>query len=332
MKVRRFTPAPVLSIMTYHHIAEDDPSSPFDHNIADATPAQFRRHVEALARYGTPIGIDDLARALDGEPLPKNPVMVTFDDGYRSCHDVALPILRAVGVRATFFVSTTFVTERRVYWWERIAYLLARARRTIATLSYPRTHTVELVDPQAGDKLTSLIKDTKELDVERFLGELARALDVPWDREIEVRHADEMVMTWDQVRALARAGMDVESHGRRHRVLQTLDDASLEDEVAGSRRELEAQLGRPVRAMAYPVGRRINGEQRLRDALAGAGYLIGMSNSSGVNRWWPAPLRKLAPIDRYDIRRLATDRQMSDAMFLTQVAVPRLAYISHYNR
>ena len=61
--------------------------------------------MEMLARYGTPIGIDELVRALDGAPLPKNPVMVTFDDGYRSCHDVALPILRAVGMRATFFVA-----------------------------------------------------------------------------------------------------------------------------------------------------------------------------------------------------------------------------------
>ena len=41
-----------------------------------------------------------LLHKLEGAPLPKNPVMVTFDDGYRSCHDVALPILRAVGMRA----------------------------------------------------------------------------------------------------------------------------------------------------------------------------------------------------------------------------------------
>jgi hypothetical protein len=57
-----------------------------------------------------------------------------------------------------------------------------------------------------------------------------------------------------------------------------------------------------------------------------------MSNSSGVNRWWPPALRGVAPIDRFDIRRLATDRAMSDAMFLTQVAVPRFAYISEHNR
>jgi len=332
MELRRHAPAPVLSIITYHHVAEHDASYPYDPNVADATPAQFRRQMETLARYGTPIGIDDLIRAIGGAALPRNPVMVTFDDGYRSCHDVALPILRAVGVRATFFVTTSFITERRMYWWERISILLRKSQRKTCVLGYPRPRVIELDHPYAHDALTDIIKDTPDLDVDRFLDELAVALDVEWTREIETSHADHLIMTWDQVRALTRAGMDVESHGRRHRVLQTLDDATLEDELGGSRRELEAQLGRPVRALAYPVGRRINGEHRIRNALTAAGYQIGMSNQSGVNRWWPPQLRGLAPIDPFDVRRLATDRAISDAMFLTQMALPQLAYLSSHNR
>ena len=332
MELRRYTPAPILTILTYHHVADNDPASPFDRHIADASPGQFRRQMEALARYGTPIGIDELLRALDGGALPRNPVMVTFDDGYRSCHDVALPILRAVGVRATFFVSTSFISERRIYWWERISLLINATRRATAVLRYPEQMTLQLHDPSVGDKLNALIKDTRGLNVERFLAELAEAVGVEWNPELEARHADDLIMTWDQVRALARAGMDVESHGRRHRVLQTLDEAALADELAGARVDLEAQLGRRVRAVAYPVGRRITSDHRIRSALTAAGYLIGMSNCSGVNRWWPPALRRVAPVDRFDLRRLATDRGMSDAMFLTQVAVPRLAYISEYNR
>jgi len=326
MELRRHAPVPMLSIITYHHVADHDPAYPYDPNVADATPAQFRRQMEMVARYGTPIGIDDLVRALGGAPLPNNPVMVTFDDGYLSCHDVALPILRAVGVRATFFIATSFVTERRLYWWERIALLAGASRRKVVELVYPQRESFDLTDPHLHHKLTDIVKDTADLDVERFLAELAVALDVEWTPEIETHHANQMIMTWDQVRALARAGMDVESHGRRHRVLQTLDVAGLDDELAGSRRELEAQLGRPVRAVAYPVGRRINGDRRIREALAAAGYQIGMSNKTGVNRWFPPALRALSPIDPFDVRRLATDRSISDAMFLTQMALPQLAY------
>jgi len=333
MQLRRFAPGPAtLSILTYHHIADEDPSYPYDPGVADATPAQFRRQMELLARHGTPIGIDELIRAFEGTPLPKNPVMVTFDDGYRSCHDVALPILRAVGMRATFFVPTSFVADRRLYWWERIAIALSQARTPNAVLRYPRPLEIDARAPRAQHVLADLIKDTPSLDVDRFLDELNRALGVDWNRELEATHADNIVMTWDQVRALARAGMDVESHTRRHRVLQTLDDEALRDELAGSRADLEAQLGRPVRAVAYPVGRRIAYQQRIRDAIAAAGYRIGLSNASGATRIWPGRLRGVWPADPFDVRRVSTDRVMSDAMWFTQVAVPSLAYIGRHER
>jgi peptidoglycan/xylan/chitin deacetylase (PgdA/CDA1 family) len=326
MQLGRYAPAPVLSIVTYHHIADPSPSYPYDPDVADATPEQFRRHMRTLARYGSPIGIDDLIAAIGGAPLPKNPVMVTFDDGYRSCHDVALPILREVGVRATFFIATSFISERRLYWWERISMLLGQARRRTATITYPRALELDLADPQINNKLTRVVKDTQHLDLDRYLEELGRALGVEWNQQGEADAADDLIMTWDHVRALARAGMDVESHGRSHRVLQTLDAGTLESELAGSRRDLEEQLGRPVRAIAYPVGYRINDRQHIRDALASAGYQMGLSNKTGVNRWLPPSLRRLAPIDRFDVRRLSTARDISDAMYLTQVALPQLAY------
>jgi peptidoglycan/xylan/chitin deacetylase (PgdA/CDA1 family) len=326
MQVRRLAPVPGrMCILTYHHIADEDPTYPYDAGVADATPEQFRRQMELLAHYCNPIGIDELIRAFDGAPLPKNPVMVTFDDGYRSCHDVALPILRAVGMRATFFVATSFVQERKVYWWERIAIALSHSRVAKITLSYPQPLEIAVRDPSAQITLSEVIKNTQELDVERFISELYRAAGVEWDAVTEAKHAENIVMTWDHVRALARAGMDVESHSRRHRVLQTLDDTNLRDELAGSRADLEAQLGRPVRAIAYPVGRRIARERRIRDAIALAGYKIGLSNASGAARIWRGS-------DPFDIRRLSTDRSMSDAMYFTQVAVPRLAYIGKGNR
>jgi len=326
MRMRRFVPLPILTIVTYHHIADHDAAYPYDPDVADATPSQFRRQMETLARVGTPIGIDELIRALDGEPLPANAVMVTFDDGYRTCHDVALPILRAVGVRATFFISTTFITERRLYWWERIAVALGQAKVKTAVLAYPKPLEVDVRDPDLRAKLNDLIKNTPGLDVDRFVDELFAALGVDWDHSLETAYADGLIMTWDQIRALARAGMDVESHTRRHRVLQTLSDDALRDELAGSRDDLEAQLGRPIRAVAYPVGRRVAHNTRIRDALRAAGYMVGLSNASGVNRLWPNALRGVLPVDRFDVRRLSTDRALSDAMFLTQVALPALAY------
>jgi peptidoglycan/xylan/chitin deacetylase (PgdA/CDA1 family) len=325
MQVRRIAPISLISIVTYHRIAEVADDDPYDPDVVDATPAQFRRHVETLARIGTPVGMETLIRALDGAPLPPNPIMITFDDGYRSCHDVALPILRELGVPATFFVATAFAAERKLYWWEQIAAVLHEARGRTATLAYPSPLRIDASDPGARRRLDDTVKNTRGLDVDRFLRGLRTALGVPWSPEIEARLATPLIMTWDDVRSLAGAGMAVESHTRSHRVLETLDDDELRDEVVGSRRDLEAQLGRPVRAIAYPVGRRPS--MRVRRAVAEAGYCIGLTNGSGVNRVWPRAMGKALPLDRFDIRRLPTERSLSDAMFLAQIAVPQLAFL-----
>jgi len=311
---------PGVAILTYHHVAEPDAGYRFDPEVADATPAQFQRQLELLARRCTPIGIDDLCAGLDGETLPPNAVMITFDDGYRSNVEVALPILRDLGIPAVFFIATRFVDQRRLYWWEAIAYLVRASARREVTIAPPGI-TVELTDPDAVRTLQGVVKQTVGLDVDRFVADLARAADVEWTPAIQHALADELIMTWDQIRALDRAGMDVESHTRRHRVLQTLDADELADELTGSRQDLERQLGRPVRAVAYPVGRTIAADPRIRHAVAAAGYRVGLTNASGINRPWHR-------VDAYDVRRCATDRGISDDMLLAQVAVPGIAHVS----
>lgn len=322
LQIRRMAPVPTVSIVTYHRIAELAADEPYDPDIVDATPAQFRRQIETLARIGTPIGMTALIRALDGGQLPPNPFMVTFDDGYRSCCDVALPILRTLGVPATFFIATAYAGTRKLYWWEQIAVALHRARGRTATLSYPRPMVIETGNPRARRLLDSTVKNTCGLDLDRFLRELRAALDVPWSPDIEAELAAPLCMTWHDIHALADEGMDVESHTRTHRVLETLDDHELQDELVTSRLELELALRRPVRALAYPVGRRPPG--RVRRAVARAGYQIGLTNLGGVNRIWPTAVR-VWPINRFDLCRLRTERSLSDAMFLAQIAVPQLA-------
>lgn len=327
MQLRRLAPLPIVGIVTFHHIhdAEEHGEYPYDPDVADATPPQFRRRLEALARIGTPISMAELLRGLGGAALPPNPLMITFDDGYRSCHDVALPILRELGIPATFFIATSFVARRTLYWWERIALALHAARRWRARLAYPRALEIDTRDPAVRRTLDDLVKNTWGLDVERFLDELCLALDVAWSPAIEAEHADRLIMTWDHVRALARAGMAVESHTRHHRVLETLDDDALRDELVGSRRDLERELGRPVEAIAYPVGRRIQ-QPRIWAAVAAAGYRVGFANSGGVNLLWPAALRGALAVDPFDLRRISTGRSTSDAMLLTQLAIPPLGY------
>lgn len=322
VRLRGVSPIPTVSIVTFHRIGDPDRDDLFDPEVVDASENQFRQHIETLARIGTPIDMATLIGGLDGKPLPKNPMMITFDDGYRSCRDLALPILRAAGVPATFFIATGFPDSGQLYWWEQIALAFRLTSLRRCELSYPVPMTIEVGDPAAARRtLDNIVKNTPGLDLARLLEELRLALDVPWTRDFEDALARQLIMGWDDIRALAAAGMDIGSHTRWHRVLETLDPAALEEELVGSRRDLERELGAKVRAFAYPVGR--PPAPAVRRAVAAAGYEVAFTNTGGVNRLWPAWLR---PTNAHELRRIETDRDSSAAMFRTQVLWPALAY------
>ncbi|MFV2069525.1 MAG: polysaccharide deacetylase family protein, partial [Pirellulales bacterium] len=63
------------------------------------------------------------------------------------------------------------------------------------------------------------------------------------------------VNTIDQLRSLAAAGVEIGAHTRTHCDLGKISDArQIEAEVAGSKRDLERALDRPIRFFAFPYG------------------------------------------------------------------------------
>ncbi|HEX8796816.1 MAG TPA: polysaccharide deacetylase family protein [Polyangiaceae bacterium] len=315
--------SPWLTVLTYHRVAEPGAAGDLDEGVVDVTPKQLDRQLHYMRRWLNVVSLEDvLAWRRGSRELPANPVLVTFDDGYRDNHDVALPILQRHGVRATFFVAVDYVRERRLYWWDRVALIVNRSGRDRLRIEYPEPLELPLRDAGARRaavrKAQRIVKDRRGLDLPRFLEELERAAGVSLDREEERRLAEQTVMTWDHVLALRDAGMDVQSHTRSHRVLQTLNDEDLMRELRGSREELECVLGRPVLAVSYPVGKPLGDDQRIKRAVRDCGYELGFSNGTGSNR--------VEAFDPFDARRISLDLTLADEMFRTMLALPWLAY------
>ncbi|MFK0250307.1 polysaccharide deacetylase family protein [Amycolatopsis azurea] len=77
------------------------------------------------------------------------------------------------------------------------------------------------------------------------------------------------LMTADQITAVAGSGMEVASHGLRHRPMPALVEPTLVQEIAGSRAQIAELIGDRVDGFAYPYGLL---DQISRDAVAAAGY------------------------------------------------------------
>jgi peptidoglycan/xylan/chitin deacetylase (PgdA/CDA1 family) len=312
-----------IPVLTYHRVAQPTDAWVFDEGVVDVTPAKFDRQMAFVRRWFRPVGIRDLlAHASGRRRLPSRALLITFDDGYRDNHDVALPILVQHGIRATFFVATDYVERRRPYWWDRISFVIKKSKLERIVLSYPDREALVLGTPEqrrnAIRRLQRVVKDRRGLDLDRFLEGLERAADVVLTSEQESRLADATVMNWDQIRILRRAGMDVQSHTHTHRVLQTLDVAGVQRELRLSRAALEEVLEEPVVAVSYPVGKSIRAEPHIRRAVRDAGYKLGFTNGTGVNL--------VGSLDPLDVKRVSMDMEIDDPFFRTMLALPCMAY------
>jgi peptidoglycan/xylan/chitin deacetylase (PgdA/CDA1 family) len=86
-----------------------------------------------------------------------------------------------------------------------------------------------------------------------------------WDRP----GPEKALLTADQVRQVAQAGMEIGSHGLDHVVLPEADDTRLRAETGRSRAILQELLGQQIRGFCYPYGR---ADARVVEAVLAAGY------------------------------------------------------------
>ena len=103
-------PVPIASvqvpILLYHHIETLNEDAGSDWYNTTVTPEAFEEQMAYLAYHGYhTVKIMDLLAAFEGrKALPKNPVVITFDDGWIDCYDTAFPVLQKYGMTATFFI------------------------------------------------------------------------------------------------------------------------------------------------------------------------------------------------------------------------------------
>lgn len=118
-----------VPILMYHYLSESPADADIYRRDLSVSPALFTAHLDALQTAGyTPISLYDLLGNLtQGATLPAKPVVLTFDDGYRDNYVNALPILQAHRMKATFFIVSDFIDEKRPEYlsWEMVREMYA---------------------------------------------------------------------------------------------------------------------------------------------------------------------------------------------------------------
>jgi peptidoglycan/xylan/chitin deacetylase (PgdA/CDA1 family) len=103
-----------VPVLCWHQIRRQTPADAASARPYIVSPRTFAAQIAALDRAGyTPISGDALAdHVARGAPLPRKPVLLTFDDGSAGQWSAALPVLRRHRFKATFFVMTVVLGNR----------------------------------------------------------------------------------------------------------------------------------------------------------------------------------------------------------------------------
>jgi peptidoglycan/xylan/chitin deacetylase (PgdA/CDA1 family) len=92
------------------------------------------------------------------------------------------------------------------------------------------------------------------------------------------------MLTWDGVREVRDAGLDVGSHGSTHSRLADLSPGELEREIRGSKEEIEDRLGEACRYFSWPFGGRADLGPAGTDLLRESGFSAAFGAMRGTVR------------------------------------------------
>jgi len=119
-------------------------------------------------------------------------------------------------------------------------------------------------------------------------------------------------LRWDEVRSLARWRVEFGSHTRTHSILSKMsDNQELRDEIFGSKKRIEEELGLPVFHFCYPNGRAADISEAAVAVVRDANFRTAVTTEGGLN---------LECSNRLQLRRIGVEPDFPELYFRQCVA------------
>ena len=268
-------------ILVYHRVSAETAVDdlPSDSIVPVVTTALLRQHLEALSCVGDFFPLAHIAADSGRDPSQRSTRIrfaVTFDDDEPSHAAHAAPLLRSMGIPATFFLSGRVLNELGAPWWIRLEARIASQdlSRTAAELGVTARSPGELAARCEGTPLTDRI-----------------------DAEMPPPDPGSVLSCEGIATLAAMQGMTIGFHTLRHPVLTRLEVSAVDRALTDGRAALEAISNQRIDQFAYPHGKfdRQTAERVQRSGFrlaCGSGQRTVTVNADrfSLSRWEPGPM------------------------------------------
>jgi peptidoglycan/xylan/chitin deacetylase (PgdA/CDA1 family) len=241
---------PICTVFYYHMVSDQDVIH-VKHLYKYKNVAQFRADLDHLATKYRPIDMGDLLGWLNGRlALPKNSLLLTFDDGFREMYDVVMPILLEKGIAATFFLSSDFIDNKRLCYHQKMSIMAESIGKGVSRgIQMKIVETLAKREIRCTDPIVGVLSVTyDQRDVLDEIGELV-ALDFG---EYLSKHSP--YLTTPQVRSMIKKGFKIGAHSIDHPSYATLPLEEQLYQTEESIRIIRETFGLRYGVFAFPHG------------------------------------------------------------------------------
>ena len=234
----------------------------------------FIEQIEYIQKHYTPITMELLMETIDsGNSLPRNSVILSFDDGYIDHFTNVFPILNSKGIQGSFFPPARAITQNIVLDVNKIHFILASEtnKAKIVSLIFKKISTYrneynlesesyyveKLAHPNRFDTAeVILIKRLLQVELpENLRNEIVNTLFHKFVGIAEASFSKELYMNVDQLKCMKKNGMHIGSHGFDHYWLGRLTKDQQENEIDLSLSFLDTiGVDKNNWSMCYPYG------------------------------------------------------------------------------
>lgn len=284
--LRRLT-AYAPAVVTYHGVL------PHGYKVRDlaldghlVTPTAFVEQLLLLKKNYNIISPEQFLSWCEGEvELPRRSVLLTCDDGLRNTLTEMLPMVADAQVPFLFFITGASADEKSsVLWYEQMfLWLKATEPEKLSRARGPDHH---LQDAKLHDLHFELLKRFSALAWparKDALEELRTRLGISkgWEAEYSENEAFRqrfVMLNRAELKQLRQSGVTIGAHTMSHPMLSHMSQENAFAEIAQSRSVLEAALGEPVWALAFPFGTREAVSRREEELARDAGFKCAFLN------------------------------------------------------
>lgn len=268
-----------ISIVLYHRIAENEHSLTKQLGVT-TKPDTFERHIRYFAQnFDFVSGYDLITGA-----LPRKPILVTFDDAYRSVLDIAGPILKAVKAPSVFFINPATVTRDSL----PMDNILSLA---VEELGWDKVLSVLNLDKAGITSTTQLIANIvptmKQAEVNEAKQSLCSAMGTT-EAQIRVTSSNLFLDVAD-LETFTSFRIEIGNHSMSHTFFRSLSWSEMNTEIVKSRTLLQDLSGQPILYLSIPYGNMLDATEHMLDVARHSGHKAIFLVHAKSNRFRPAP-------------------------------------------